>query len=169
MKIKISLFLLLFISAVGMNAQGLDGTWKATIQKSGNEADLYFTFKQDSLNLTISTEKGQQEMGTIGLSINVPFSYALNGDKIKVIGDGSGFTVSIDKLQLDETLSVSDEEMQVLKKTLTKALQNNMEATKGDFIKQFIKDDALTIKSRSDSQMIIADDTGEEITFIKCQ
>ena len=66
-------------------------------------ADLYFTFAQDSLNMTIKHEKSQQGLGAVGITVYVPLKYSRSGDKLQLSGDDKGINVNIDDLKLDDS------------------------------------------------------------------
>ena len=169
MKKKIALFLFLLINAVGMSAQGLDGSWKATFSKNGFNADLYFTFAQDSLNMTIKHEKSQQGLGAVGITVYVPLKYSRSGDKLQLSGDDKGINVNIDNLKLDDSQSKTPEEIQSLKDALKAHMMDKIQASKGNFLKELIEEDALIIKSITDSELIIADNSGQTLVFKKCK
>ena len=169
MKKKIALFLFLLINAVGLNAQGLDGSWKTTFSKNDFSADMYFTFAQDSLNMRIKSEKSQQGLGAVDISVYIPLKYNRSGDNLQLIGDGEGISVNIDNLKLDDKQSKSPEEIQAIKESVKTHMQEKIQASKGEFLKEIIKEDAFTIKSLTDSELIIADNSGQVLVFKKCK
>ena len=55
------------------------------------------------------------------------------------------------------------------KESVKTHMQEKIQASKGEFLKEIIKEDAFTIKSLTDSELIIADNSGQVLVFKKCK
>ena len=48
-------------------------------------------------------------------------------------------------------------------------MMDKIQASKGNFLKELIEEDVLIIKSITDSELIIADNSGQTLVFKKCK
>lgn len=160
-------FALLLMTALGVQAQSLEGKWVTQITDKEPKGDFYLIFNPKKLDMKIVSKANEKEFN-IKLSVNLEASYTLKDNVIDFTINPKKTKVKIEDLEMKGEMADQINGDPEMKKQVIKMLQKEFDKeigkNSGD-LSSLVGGNSLTILSNNGKELVIkgADDT--EMTF----
>lgn len=157
----------MLMAALGMQAQSLLGTWKTTVDEEGQKKDYYLTFAQGTLNVKVLSPITDPEIGTIVLSVQLPFTYTRSDDLLVMKCDAEKMTMGIDKMefvgQVAEAIKQNPELKKMVEDEMAKAVMKGMEASKDFYLQELSNFNTMIIRKLTATELVLVDKDGPTV------
>ena len=167
MKKTLFTLMLMIASALAINAQSLTGKeWRAMIPNTdGTKVALELTFENNgTCEAEVVAMEDINEDGmsmTISVEVEIPGTYTLNGKNLNI-------NLNKDKATIDFDFDFKNVDAQtkaMLKNMMKAELDKSKIEAKNEILDDMPPMDNMKIVSLDSSKLVIADSTGEEMTF----
>ena len=153
-------FALLLMTALGVQAQSLEGKWVTQIKEKGQKADFYLTFEKQEVEMKIVLNVKQDEF-KMKLSVNLEGTYTLKDNILKNKVDSKKTKIKIEELEAKGEIGDKLKENPEMKELVVNMLQKELEKNSDELVKNIPTGGKLTILSNDGETLVIkgADDT----------
>lgn len=161
-------FALLLTTALGVQAQSLEGKWVTQIKEKGQKADFYLTFEKKELEMKLVLNANQDDF-KIKLSVNMEGTYTLKDNILNNKFSSKKTKIKIEELEAKGEIGDQLKENPEMKELVVKMLQKELEKNSDELVKNIPAGGKLTILSNDGETLVIkgADDT--VMTFKRVQ
>ena len=162
-------FLALMVFGVQGWAADLTGKWTTTLEDEGTKLPCVLTITKSDLLFAIDVEE-DDEMGTISMSIRIPGSYTVDGNKLNIVLKKEGVEMKLGELKPKseelKALLASPETKDALMGLIEGVLQNYKDQMMGQ---GNVLDGELTIKEVTATTMTLLDEEGQDVVFTRIE
>lgn len=151
-------------------ATDITGKWKTTLEDDGTEIPCVITVTKSDILFSVDMEEDDDEMGLISMSIMIPASYTIEGDKLNITLNKEGV-----EIKLGELKPKSEELKNLFENEETKGMvMSLLEGALDSYKDKMIGEDnflggELTIKEVTPTTLTLQDETGENVIFTRIQ
>ena len=152
-------------------AADITGKWKTTLVDDGMEIPCELNITKTDILFAVNMEEEDDEIGVIAMSIKIPASYTIDGNKLSIALKKEGVELKLKELKpKDPDLKAMMEKDDETKKTVMGMLEGALDVYKDKMVgdENFLGGD-LTIKEITPTTLTLQDETGEEIIFTRIQ
>lgn len=149
-------------------ATDITGKWKTTLEDDGTEIPCVLTISKSDILFSVDMEEEDDEIGLISMSIKIPASYTIVGDKLNITLKKEGV-----EIKLGELKPKSDEMKALLENDETKGMvMSLLEGALDVYKDKMVGEDnflggELTIKEVTSTTLTLQDETGEDVIFTR--
>ena len=151
-------------------ATDITGKWKTTLEDDGTEIPCVITITKSDILFSVDIEEDDDEMGLISMSVMIPASYTIEGDKLNITLKKEGV-----EIKLGELHPKSEELKGLLENEETKDLVMSMfKGALDEYKERMVGEDnflggELIIKEVTPTTLTLQDETGENVIFTRIQ
>ena len=163
-------FCVLAMMAICVQAFATDitGKWKTTLEDDGTEIPCSLTISKSDILFSIDMEEDDDEMGIISMSMKIPATYTIVGNKLNITLNKEGV-----QLKVGELKPKNEELKGLLENEDTKGMVMSMlEGILDVYKDRMVSEDnflggELTIKEVTPTTLTLQDETGEDVIFTR--
>lgn len=162
-------FVLLLMTALGVQAQGLEGKWVTQITDKEPKGDFYLIFNPKKLDMKIVSKANEKEFN-IKLSVNMEASYTLKDNVINFTLKSNKTNIKIEDLEMKGEMADEINGNPEMKKEVIKMLQKEFDKEIGknsDDLSSLTGGNSLTILSNNGKELVIKGADGTVMNFKK--
>ena len=146
----------------------ITGKWKTTLEDDGTEIPCVITVTKSDILFSVDMEEDDDEIGLISMSIKIPATYTIVGDKLNITLKKEGV-----EMKLGELKPKSEELKNLFENEETKGMvMSLLEGALDSYKDRMVGEDnflggELIIKEVTPTTLTLQDETGEDVIFTR--